>query len=638
MPLPATLDAHRQRIAQAREMAFVQGEPPETLVGEEVLASWMRSSAAGLSPDLPKPPALVAQPRLREAHERNGQLIALAQPVIDTVARQIRDSASTLILADANGLILRSLGDADFLSRAERVALCPGADWSEAQRGTNAIGTVLATSRALEIVGGEHFLAHNTQLTCSAAPLFDPTGRLVGVFDISGDYRAYQPHTLGLARMAAQWIEQRLFEADFSRHLLLAFHPEVDYVGVLGEGVIAIREDGAVLGANPAALAILGLRRRALDGLGFAQLFEQPLARLLDSARRHPAALHELDARGGLRVYARLRGELPTPTTAATRPRAAPLPRRHAPDLDELAAGDATMAALVARARKVLAHDIPILIQGESGAGKEMLARALHEAGPRSGAPFVALNCAAIPESLIESELFGYEPGAFTGARREGATGRIQQADGGTLFLDEIGDMPLALQARLLRVLQERCVSPLGGDRTVAVDLRLICATHRRLRDEVAAGGFREDLYYRINGLALQLPALRERSDLPQLVTRLLREVSGGRAIGVHDEVLRAFAAYAWPGNLRQLHNALRVAVALLDEGETTVGFEHLPDDLREDIARPPTPAAVSAAPDALAEIEREAVRRALADAGGNVSAAARRLGISRTTLYRKLH
>jgi len=645
MALPATLDAHRTRVAQARELQFEQGIRADSLVASEVLDSWDRCCASGLAPDAGDRQSAVSQGVLREASERNGRLIALSQPIIDTVSVQIRGSASTLLLADSSGLILRATGDADFLGRAERVALRPGADWSEAQRGTNAIGTVLAANRALEIVGGEHFLSRNSLLTCSAAPLCDPAGRIIGVLDISGDYRAYQPHTLGLARMAAQWIEQRLFESDFANHLLLAFHPEPDYVGVLGEGLLAIRQDGAVLGANPAARALLGLRRSAVDDLSFGALFEQPLGRMVDAARRQPASLFRLTMRNGLTLCARLRGELPPLATTASRTRAAaPLQRRPAPTLEELSADDTVMAGLVSRARRMLGHDIPILIQGESGAGKEMLARALHASGPRSAQPFVALNCAAIPETLIESELFGYEAGAFTGARREGAPGRIQQADGGTLFLDEIGDMPLALQPRLLRVLQERCITPLGGERTIPVDLRLVCATHRQLRDEVARGTFRADLYYRINGLTLKLPALRERSDLPALVQRMLREEAGGRRCRVSAEVLQAFLHCTWPGNLRQLHNVLRVGVALLDEGEEEIRFEHLPDDLREELSSQPaqTPRtqtfSAGVAGTMLVDVERDAIRHALEEAGGNVSAAARRLGISRTTLYRKLH
>ena len=317
--------------------------------------------------------------------------------------------------------------------------------------------------------------------------------------------------------------------------------------------------------------------------------------------------------------------------------------------LDTLNTGDARLQAAIDRTRRMLGRDIPILIQGESGAGKEIFAKAFHNSGPRRDQPFVALNCASIPETLIESELFGYQGGAFTGARKEGAPGKIQQANGGTLFLDEIGDMPLNLQARLLRVLQERCVTPLGSTKTIQVDIALVCATHRKLREEVARGSFREDLYYRLNGMSVTLPALRERSDIRALVSRLaLAEVPDPTlAVRFSEGALKAIEGYAWPGNIRQLHNAIRVASALLDEGEQLITEQHLPEELFEaPLAAAPAPAAGGepmraaeplASGSSLDEIGRQAAMRALEAAGGNISSAARQLGISRNTLYRKL-
>ena len=270
----------------------------------------------------------------------------------------------------------------------------------------------------------------------------------------------------------------------------------------------------------------------------------------------------------------------------------------------------------------------------------------------------MALNCAAIPETLIESELFGYSGGAFTGARKEGAVGKIQQAHGGTLFLDEIGDMPLSLQARLLRVLQERCVTPLGTNKSIPVDITLVCATHRKLKEEVARGGFREDLYYRLNGLCINLPSLRERSDIGSLIEKLLREEAGpDRAVRISDKVMDAFLRYRWPGNIRQLSNVIKVGIALLDDDEDVIETWHLPDDVFEEIdmlvptsAAAPSctsgpqaarsaeaPKADSAAFGRLEEIERDMIQRTLEAEQGNISAAARRLGISRNTLYRKL-
>jgi transcriptional regulator with PAS, ATPase and Fis domain len=288
----------------------------------------------------------------------------------------------------------------------------------------------------------------------------------------------------------------------------------------------------------------------------------------------------------------------------------------------------------------VVDKPIALLLQGESGVGKEVFARATHASGPRRDGPFVAVNCAALPETLIEAELFGYQGGAFTGARRDGAPGRIREAHGGTLFLDEIGDMPLAMQARLLRVLQERAVVPLGGGKPVPVDFALMCATHRTLKRELDAGRFRADLYYRLNGLTLHLPALRERGDFNGLVAQLLADLAPDRPLQIDPPLALALAAYTWPGNLRQLHNALRTAAALLGDGELAIGWAHLPDDLAADLqaARARRPAAELVDAEADLRLQQvHSVARMVEVCHGNLSEAARRLGISRNTLYRKL-
>ena len=289
----------------------------------------------------------------------------------------------------------------------------------------------------------------------------------------------------------------------------------------------------------------------------------------------------------------------------------------------------------------MLGKPIALLLQGESGAGKEFFAKAFHNAGPRRAKPFIAVNCATLPESLIEAELFGYTPGAFSGASKEGCPGRIRSAHGGTLFLDEIGDMPLPQQARLLRALQEREVVPVGGGKPVAVDFVLVCATNRNLKREMEAGRFRADLYYRINGLTLILPSLRERSDFAALTMRMLKEMAPGRDLAFDSSVAAALACYAWPGNLRQLANALNTACALLDEGEMHIGWQHLHDDLVEEL-RQPAPRAMALIDSRLEkenlhELSAAAIGRAIVASRGNVSEAARRLGISRNTLYRRL-
>jgi len=300
---------------------------------------------------------------------------------------------------------------------------------------------------------------------------------------------------------------------------------------------------------------------------------------------------------------------------------------------------------VIGKVRKVIGKDIPILVTGETGTGKELLAQAIHSDSPRRAGPFVAVNCASIPENLIESELFGYEEGAFTGARRKGAAGKLLQANGGTLFLDEIGDMPYPLQVRLLRVLQERVVDPLGSSRSIPVDVAIICATHRNLREMIEQNRFREDLYYRLNGLVVKLPPLRERTDLATVITKMLHAVSAdesrGTRLSIDDEVMALFQRYAWPGNFRQLCNLLRTSAAMVDD-DGCIRREHLPDDFFEEPrvnAQNVFEACPSSAPASgrLQEVTASVIAAALTRHRGNVSAAARALGVSRNTIYRKM-
>ncbi len=285
---------------------------------------------------------------------------------------------------------------------------------------------------------------------------------------------------------------------------------------------------------------------------------------------------------------------------------------------------------------------------GETGSGKEVLARALHGQGIRSKSNFVALNCAAIPEGLIESELFGYQDGAFTGARKGGMQGKVQQAHGGTLFLDEIGDMPLDLQARLLRVLQERSVTPLGGCKEIPVDISVICATHRDIKQMVAEGSFREDLYYRLNGVVIQIPALRDRINLAGFVPHLLNQMQGGKqGIRVDACLMAQFQNYSWPGNIRQLQTVIKTCLAFMDDHESLITEQHLTDDFRQTLADSLPKASRSSQTDRISVVDAplktlktsqtEQIKQAIEASRGNMSAAAISLGISRATLYRRL-
>ncbi|NRT57221.1 sigma-54-dependent Fis family transcriptional regulator [Sphaerotilus uruguayifluvii] len=667
--------------------------------------------------------------------ERNQRLYAHAAPVMEMLYEQIVNSESMVLLCDATGTIIHSIGDSDFMSRASKVALQPGVNWSEQSKGTNAVGTALIEESPTLVHADEHYMHANHFLTCSAAPILDPRGNILGVLDVSGDQRSYHQHTMGLVKMSARMIENHWLTDDYRNVMRLHFHSRVEFIGTLMEGILAVSQDGKLVGANRGALEQLGLSGAALRMHTISSLFGTTVAALVDRFRSPLATPQPVELSSGrqFHVYARFNwpvwhgmgmggdaavaapaaaegGPSATETAPASPSASGSAPSGSAGEglggasrggeggngggLASLSLGDTQFASLIDKIRRVLNRDIPILILGETGTGKELLARAIHQDSERARQPFVAVNCASIPETLIEAELFGYEEGAFTGARRKGAVGKIVQANGGTLFLDEIGDMPISLQAHLLRVLQERQVTPLGSAKSVSVDVMLVCATHRNLREMIEQKSFREDLYYRLNGLAVRLPALRERSDLMALVERILDRESPERRLRLSPEVVRLFQGYHWPGNVRQLFNVLRTA-CVMAAGEATITRDHLSDDFIEDarriaqqrsaaaaaapvVAAPPMraplfapaeapsepmrmpmPAAQPAEPMAalppltmpqpamaapaeelalsLEDIELRTIQQAVDAAGGNISVAAKRLGISRNTIYRKL-
>jgi sigma-54 dependent transcriptional regulator, acetoin dehydrogenase operon transcriptional activator AcoR len=631
-----------------------------------VVASWHeRARQLGLHEGWQPDFAAISRTELTRLAEQNRSLYLHALPVMETLHEQILNTHSMVILTDASGMILHTLGDADFLERAERVALRPGVAWSELSKGTNAIGTALTEQRPTLVHGSEHFLTVNRFLTCSCSPIQDPHGRLIGALDVSGAKESYHAHTMALVRMSTQLIENHLFVDRFSETVRIHFHLRPEFLGTIAEGIAAFDAGGRCVAANSAGLAQLGVSGEALRSYTLPSLFGITLGALIDLTGRPGAELVSLCLQNGVRVSARAHfNALPSRTSAPgiTPAKPAQEAARHAPTrgytLEELDLGEPAIARVIQQVRRVQRHAIPILIHGETGTGKEVLARAIHAASPRSGKPFVAVDCAAIPDSLIEAELFGYEEGAFTGARRRGHRGKIVSADGGTLFLDEIGDMPSALQTRLLRVLQERVITPLGGSKPLAVDVAVICATHRDLRERIGRGQFREDLYYRLNGLTVRLPALRERSDLAALIRDILeRQRMGAASAQVSASVLELFRTYRWPGNVRQLANVLRTAAAMAESG--VIAAEHLSEDFLEDLRRdgprsePATAAAqsesVALVPARAAAAESEsgggslrsmqagAIRKALDECAGNVSAAARALGVSRNTIYRAL-
>ena len=612
--------------------------------------SHQRSAAYGLARDVDPDFCAIGRADLSLLLEQNRTLHNYALPVMENLYEQIINTHNMVILTDANGLIVHSIGDADFLEKADRIALQPGIAWSEQSKGTNAIGTAIAERESVMVHADQHFLVANHFLTCSAAPIFDHQRKVVGVLDVSGDQRSFHKHTMALVRMSAQMIENQLFSAAFQDAITLHFHSRPEFIGTLMEGIASFTPGGRFLSANRSGLFQLGLSLAALKTHTFSSLFGLPVSALFDYYRTATPNLLSLCMHSGVRVYGRAELRLSngvfqatpnsTRSSDADRLRRASnqQQQRRLSSLRYLNTGDPQIANVIDKVGKVIGRDIPILIMGETGTGKELLAQAIHNDSPRASSPFVAVNCASIPETLIESELFGYEDGAFTGARKKGSIGKILQANGGSLFLDEIGDMPLGLQARLLRVLQERIVTPLGSTKSIPVNVAVICATNRNLRDQIAKNAFREDLYYRLNGLVVKLPPLRERTDLDVVIQKMLMVESNGEHYTVAPDIMLLFKQHSWPGNFRQLTNLLRTAIVMAG-GAREIRREHMPDDFLEDVGQAVNMAS-PAVPDCthLADVEISLIQKTLEAHAGNVSATAKALGVSRNTIYRKLN
>jgi len=648
-------------------LRVAHGMTPDSpiILSESIGDSWKRCVRDySLDPVRTYSPAVLSTSELRGRHVQHEQLIQIASAEMDSLYEQIRGSGYALLLTDASGVILCEKIDATLKSLFRSAGLLIGADWSELHEGTNGIGTCISVDRPVTVHRSEHFRASHIGLSCSGAPIHDPAGALIAVLDASTvdarGTRASQAHTMALVNMSARLIEKCIFLQHHHDNRIVRFHARPELVNLLHDGSLALAPDGTVIAADEVAVRLLAAHgRNDLVGHPFDEIFDTRLEDLLSPAPTARRALWPVhDVRLGRQFFASLHGRLSVATHASPIIQPAPVGRLEHPvpspvrpestsrpgcrtlTLQELAGNDTCMANVIRKASRVAHSTLPILIQGPTGSGKECLARGLHAASPRSGRAFIAVNCAALPETLIESELFGYGPGAFTGARKEGRKGKIAQASGGTLFLDEIGDMPLLLQTRLLRVLEEHELIPLGAETGVPVDVRVICASNQDLRGLVAAGGFREDLYYRLNGITLELPTLAARADKDALIRRFigeeascLRDARGGADCNCIDpQALRCLTHYHWPGNIRELRNVIRSAFAICDDN--VIRLNDLPAELRAEQRRVSTG---NASDNALARAEQETLLKVIRANQGNLVHTAMQLGISRNALYRRL-
>jgi len=614
--------------------------------------SWDRCIAWGLDHDFePTPPAPGAA-QVDELERQYHELLASTEAEVLPYYRNVLSSSRCLILlANRHATVLKSWGDERVTEAQLKPWFQQGANWQEERCGTNAIGTAIATNKAVQIQRNEHFLKLNRSMIGSAAPIFDAHKQLVGVLSVFSDAYLPQAHTLGVVRLLAQSVDNRLLKRQFERdHFMLTLSTTADNFDSPWSGILICDDLGRVVASNQRADQLLS---KTTVGVRLDDLFSTHRNHILG----HPAqSALQLSTKNRVRLSAKVQ----RPTVAQVRP-SARAPSAVAPqskatntnsaDFSTLEYGDATVRRCAEQSLKVLERGVPVLITGETGVGKEVLVKALHQATQRKEQALVAVNCAAIPLELVESELFGYEAGAFTGARAQGSLGFIRKAHKGILFLDEIGEMPLSAQSRLLRVLQERVVTPVGATDSIAVDILLITATNRAPALHVESGQLRADLYYRINGLCVELPALRDRTDKHKLVQHIYSQYRDPvQSEALSPRILAALTHHPWPGNIRQLVNVIRVAVAIADGEDLQIW--HLPADFLAQLDATATanlPGAVNSANGKsgsgptfgeLKKVTPEPLTHTLQvyqKCMGNISSAARELSISRNTLYKRL-
>lgn len=610
---------------------FINGESVESDVTPSIYRSWQRSLNFNVDHTLVSNQDILSTLNLSKRRDAQESLIRASKPVLPYIFSLLGSTNYTVLLGDNDGYIIEAIGDAPFMSKAQKVNLSPGASWREEVRGTNAIGTALSDNAPISVFGWEHFLHDNSFLACWAAPIQNSLGAPLGVLDISGEVSPNRQKILTIAMMGASMIEKnlRLFELENQ----LKFYKEGAKLAssLLQQGFIAIDHNGIITNINTLGAALLGRKAETIVGQLATEIFSTPKGWMLNG---HSLELQIKDPSGKdiSSHLERVVNEAGQSLGAVGTLQIAKAPSSLS---NTLWIGQSQLSQrTLARASKVASTHSSVLIHGESGTGKEIIARTIHQLSPRCDGPFVALNCASLPAPLIESELFGYVEGAFTGARRGGKPGKFELANKGTIFLDEIGDMPLNVQVALLRVLQEKEVSRIGDTKALKIDVRVLAATHKDLSVLVSSELFRLDLYYRLKVVTLELPPLRDRpEDILDLVPYFIRkacEAFDSPVLGIDEEVYAHLSTHLWPGNVRELENCIESMVALAEGPILTVA--DLPDEFQKSALETETE------PEPLLDQQtKHAILYALTQTKGKIAPAAKLLGIGRNTLYRKI-
>lgn len=567
-----------------------------------IFHSWKRCRELSMNHEQIVQKDILQQAELNQLLEVNENLLVAAKPILQHIFNFLLGKNYLLVLSNNEGYILETLGVPSFVNKAKKkIFLSLGANWQESSKGTNGIGTVLIEKKPLIIPSWTHYATPVNFLDCWAAPIRRGDGELIGVLNISGEAGAKHEHLLEITTAGASMIEKSLQISEIKEKYNLC-RENLNNIGkILSNNVVNIDSAGLARGYAASGKDNGAKRSDELIGKKLDEVFPES---------------HNYFAADIINDRSQLAGEG-----------------------EKWYGRSAKIRAVFDVAMRAAKGDSTVLIQGESGTGKEIVARNIHNSSLRRAKPFVTLNCAAIPASLVESELFGYADGAFTGAKKGGQPGKFELANGGTIFLDEIGDMPLNMQATLLRVLQQKEIYRIGEGKSRDINVRIVAATNQDLRQLVDQGKFRLDLYYRLKVILITVPPLRERiEDIWELAPRFVSkfcEKLGQPTLEISSDLYQCFLSYAWPGNVRQLENCIESMVAL-SNGAPMLTSDDLPADyVKQAQVFNSVPTNVLSLQ--TINLERTTIVQAIKDANGNIAAAARKLGIGRTTLYRKL-
>ena len=654
---------YREKAKLAWESCVVRRDDisrEEAGVRDEVYDSWKRSMAYGVRFDELKSQR-IPESQLWDLRKKNELLLKVAKPYMKNLYRFMRGTEFALVLTDVHGVVLELIRDNSVGQRQIReTGLEVGCIRSEQHAGTNGLSLCLVTGKPIQVDGYEHYVIHHIDHQCSAAPLNDPDGNLIGCIGTIGPMGMSTNHTLAMVAAAADGIINQIRLRGAYDRMILINDQLRTAINFIETGVILVDATGAVIRNNRMALEILQMELMTgkkifdiirNDTLPFNRDFlrsdvsdmfvsvETEDGKTLQLAISISTVISEQKEYQGCVIKFEKTGKVHQLTNRVSGFQAVYT-------FDSIVGESYAIKQTKKIARLAAENESNVLILGESGTGKELFAQAIHKASMRTDKPFIAINCGSLPRGIIESELFGYEGGSFTGASKDGRPGKFELADGGTIFLDEIGDMPLDLQASLLRVLQNKEIIRLGGKKPVSVDVRIIAATNINLNKAVQDGAFREDLYYRLNVLFIEIPPLRERKDDLPVLSRYFIDMIGkrlGKQLKITEEAQDILNDYYWPGNARQLENVIERAAILSQSG--TITKRDLPERLSESVLYKETEKPEAVRPEEETPLVRkdgydsmeQRIRRHLEATYGNVTKAAETMGMPKRTLYRKI-